>query len=174
MGIFAGVLAAVGQAVGFVLSKQALRTGLDPLSATVIRIVAAMVGVWILAFAQRDVRRSVGALRDRGAAAFMVGGAVFGPFLGVTLSLVSLKFIEPGCPPPSRPSTRVTLALSARFHGERMTARTMGGALVACGSDRPVHEVGLLLDHPACLLASHGSPPAGHAAGRRHGPAGSR
>ena len=31
-----------------------------------------------------------------GAAAFMVGGAFFGPFLGVTLSLTALKFIEAG------------------------------------------------------------------------------
>jgi len=132
IGILAGVLAAVGQAVGFVLSKEALRTGLDPLSATVIRIVAAAVGVWVLALAQREVRRSVAALRDRGAAAFMMGGAVFGPFLGVTLSLVSLRFIEAGV---SASITAVypvlTLLISSRFHGERLTPRTLAGALVS-------------------------------------------
>ncbi|HEY2954875.1 MAG TPA: DMT family transporter [Candidatus Eisenbacteria bacterium] len=39
-GVIAGVLSGLGQAVGFVISKLALRTGLDPLSATVVRIAA--------------------------------------------------------------------------------------------------------------------------------------
>ena len=132
VGVVAGVLAAVGQAGGYVLSKLALRTGLDPLSAPVIRIVAAAVGIWLLAAAQRDVRRSLAALRDRRGSAFMVGGAFFGPFLGVTLSLTALKFIEAGVAASITAIYPVlTLLLSSRFHGERLTLRTMAGALVA-------------------------------------------
>jgi len=132
VGVVAGVLAAVGQAVGYVISKLALRTGLDPLSATVIRIGAATVGVWALAAAQRDVRRTLAALRDRGAAAFTVGGAFFGPFLGVTLSLTALKYIEAGVAASITAIYPVlTLLLSSRFHGERLTLRTLAGALVA-------------------------------------------
>ena len=37
-GVLSGVLGALGQAVGFVISKLALRSGLDPLSATVVRV----------------------------------------------------------------------------------------------------------------------------------------
>jgi len=132
VGVVAGVLAAVGQAGGYVLSKLALRTGLDPLSATVIRIVAAAVGIWLLAAVQRDVRRSLGALRDRRGSAFMVGGAFFGPFLGVTLSLTALKYIEAGVAASITAIYPVlTLLLSSRFHGERLTLRTLAGALVA-------------------------------------------
>jgi drug/metabolite transporter (DMT)-like permease len=132
VGVVAGVLAAVGQAGGYVLSKLALRTGLDPLSATVIRIGAAAIGVWLLAAAQRDVRRSLAALRDRAATGFMVGGAFFGPFLGVTLSLTALKYIEAGVAASITAIYPVlTLVLSARFHGERLTLRTLAGALVA-------------------------------------------
>jgi len=132
VGVVAGVLAAVGQAGGYVLSKLALRTGLDPLSATVIRIVAAAAGIWLLAVAQRDVRRTLGALRDRRGSAFMVGGAFFGPFLGVTLSLTALKFIEAGVAASITAIYPVlTLVLSSRFHGERLTLRTLAGALVA-------------------------------------------
>lgn len=132
VGVVAGVLAAVGQAGGYVLSKLALRTGLDPLSATVIRIVAAAAGIWLLAAAQRDVRRTLAALRDRRGSAFMVGGAFCGPFLGVTLSLTALQFIEAGVAAAITAIYPVlTLLLSARFHGERLTLRTLAGALVA-------------------------------------------
>ena len=132
VGIVAGVLAAVGQAGGYVLSKLALRTGLDPLSATVIRVFAAVAGLWALAALQRDVRRSLAALRDRRATAFMVGGSFFGPFMGVTLSLAALKYIEAGVAAAITSIYPVlTLLLSARFHGERVTLRTLAGALVA-------------------------------------------
>ena len=132
VGVLAGVLAAVGQAGGYVLSKMALRSNLDPLSATVIRIVAAAVGIWLLAAVERDVRRTIGALRDRRGSAFMVGGAFFGPFLGVTLSLTALKYIEAGVAASITAIYPVlTLLLSSRFHGERLTLRTLAGALVA-------------------------------------------
>ncbi len=132
VGVVAGVLAAIGQAGGYVLSKMAMRTGLDPLSATVIRVVAAVAGIWVLAALQRDVRRSFAALRDRRAAAFMAGGAFFGPFMGVTLSLAALKFIEAGVAAAITSVYPVlTLALSSRFHGERFTLRNLLGALVA-------------------------------------------
>jgi drug/metabolite transporter (DMT)-like permease len=98
----------------------------------VIRIVAAAVGIWLLAAVQRDVRRTLGALRDRRGSAFMVGGAFCGPFLGVTLSLTALKFIEAGVAASITAIYPVlTLVLSSRFHGERLTLRTLAGALVA-------------------------------------------
>ncbi len=130
-GIVFGVMGALGQAGGYVISKLALRSGLDPLSATVIRIAAAAVGVWILAAAQGNPLRSFDALRDRTATWFMLGGAFCGPFLGVTLSLAALKFIEAGvaasitaCYP------LLAILLAARFHGEKLTPRILGGALI--------------------------------------------
>lgn len=132
VGVLAGVLAAVGQAVGYVISKRALATGLDALSATVIRVLAAAAGMWLLALARRDARRTLGALRDRRAAAFMAGGAVFGPYLGVTLSLAALQFIQAGVAASITAIYPVlTLAISSRAHGERFDARTIAGSLVA-------------------------------------------
>jgi drug/metabolite transporter (DMT)-like permease len=132
VGVIAGVLGAAGQAVGFVISKLALRSGLDPLSATVIRIGAAVVGVWLLAAVQRETVKSFAALRDRRGSLFMVGGAFFGPFMGVTLSLTALKYIEAGVAASITAIYPVlTILLSSRFHGERLTFRTLAGALVA-------------------------------------------
>lgn len=132
VGVVAGLLGAVGQAVGYVISKLALRTGIDPVSATVIRIDAAAVGVWVLALAQGAVPASVAALRDRRGAAFMVGGAFFGPFLGVTLSLTALHFIEAGVAASITAVYPVlTMLIAARFHREPVTARALLGAVVA-------------------------------------------
>lgn len=132
MGVVAGVLAAIGQAGGYVISGLALRTGLDPLSATVVRIAAAVVGVWALALAQGGAARSFEALRDRRGMLFMVGGAVSGPFLGVTLSLTALKFIEAGVAASiTAIYPLLTFVLAARFHGERLTLRVLGGTCVA-------------------------------------------
>ena len=134
VGVVAGVLAALGQAGGYVISKLALRTGLDPLSATVIRIGAAAVAVWAVALAQGSAAKSFEALRDRRASAFMVAGAFCGPFLGVTLSLAALQFIEAAVAASITAIYPVlTLVLSARFDGEKLTFRTLVGALVAVG-----------------------------------------
>ena len=130
-GIAAGVLGALGQAVGFVISKIALRTGIDPLSATLVRAAAAVIGIWTLAVLQRNAAGSFAALRDRAAALFMVGGAFCGPFLGVTLSLYALEHIEAGVAASITACYPLpTILLSSRFHGEPLTARTLVGSVV--------------------------------------------
>ena len=131
-GVLAGVLGALGQGGGYVLSKLALRTGIDPLSATTVRITAAAVAIWTLAAIGGSIPRTVGALRDRKSAAFMVGGAVFGPFLGVTLSLAALSYIAAGVAASITAFYPVlALLIAALFHGERLTVRALAGALVA-------------------------------------------
>lgn len=131
-GVMAGVVGALGQAVGFVISKLALRDGLDPLPATVIRIVAATVGVWILAAASGDVARTLGALRNRSATLIMSCGAFCGPFLGVTLSLFALKHTAAGIAASITAIYPIlTLFMASRFHAERITARILVGAVVS-------------------------------------------
>jgi drug/metabolite transporter (DMT)-like permease len=131
-GVLAGLLAALGQAVGYVISKQALWTGIDALSATVIRIAAAAVVAWAIASVTRDLARAREALSDGRATAFMAGGALFGPFLGVTLSLTALQHIEAGVAASIMASYPViTILISARLHGERLTGRVFAGMLVA-------------------------------------------
>ena len=131
-GVVSGLLAALGQSGGYVLSKLALRSGIDPLSANTIRITAAAIAIWSLAALQRQVTPTVRALRDRRGAAFMVGGAILGPVVGVVLSLVALQFIEAGVAASITAVYPIlALAISARFHGEPFTARSVVGAVVA-------------------------------------------
>ena len=130
-GVLAGILGALGQAVGYVISKLALRSGLDPLSATVIRVAAATVAIWTIALARREAAGSFGALRDRAAALFMAGGAFCGPFLGVTLSLYALEHIQAGVAASITACYPLpTILISARFHGETLKARSILGAVI--------------------------------------------
>lgn len=132
VGILAGFLSSLGQASGYVLSKMALRTGIDPLSATVIRITAACAGIWTIALFQGAAVRSFAAMRDRKAAAFMFGGAFFGPFLGVTLSLLALVSVEAAVAASITAISPIfAMVIASRFHGERITWRSMTGAVIA-------------------------------------------
>lgn len=132
VGIVSGVLGAAGQAGGYVLSKIALNTGLDPLSATVVRVAAATAAVWLTAAAAGEVRRTVGALAEPRGRWFMAAGAFCGPFLGVTLSLAALRYIQAGVAASITAIYPVlTLLIASRFHGEPFTARALLGTAVA-------------------------------------------
>ena len=133
-GVVCGFLAAIAVACGYVLSSVALRTGIDPLSATVVRVMAALVVLWTMALPRNGVARARTALRDRVAGLAMVGGAILGPFIGVTLSLFALQHTQAAvatsifaCAP------LFAIVLGARFHGEPLTARIATGAVLAVG-----------------------------------------
>lgn len=131
-GVAAGILGALGQAGGYVLSKLAIRGGLDPLSATTIRIVAALVGIWAVAAVRGEVGATLSALRDRRATLLMVGGAVCGPFLGVTLSIAALSFIQAGIASSIIATSPIlAMLIAARAHGEPLSWRSLAGAVVA-------------------------------------------
>jgi uncharacterized membrane protein len=132
VGVLSGALGALGQAVGFVISKLALRTGLDPLSATVIRITAAAAAIWVITLFGGAAGVTLAALRDRRASLFMIGGATFGPFLGVLLSLLAIQTIDTGVAASIIAIYPVlAMLIASRFHGEPLTLRTLGGTLVA-------------------------------------------
>jgi drug/metabolite transporter (DMT)-like permease len=132
VGVVAGLLGALGQAGGYVLSKRALTAGIDPLSATLIRVAAATAGIWALAALTREVKVTLAALGDRRASAFMAGGAFLGPFLGVLLSLVALQYVPAGVASSITAFYPIlAMAIAARFHDEPMTWRKLAGALVA-------------------------------------------
>jgi drug/metabolite transporter (DMT)-like permease len=132
LGIVSGLLGAVGQGAGYVLSKLALRTGIDPLSANCIRAAAGAVAMWLLALVARDARATLGEMRDRRTAALVVAGVTLGPFIGVVLSLVALLYIEAGIAASiSAIAPILTILIAATFHRERVTARLLAGAMVA-------------------------------------------
>jgi len=134
-----GVLFALGtvvaQSLRYVLCVKGMSGGFPVLSTNVMQILAAAVAAWVLALLGGRWRSTFEALRDRPAAAATAVGAVVGPVLGVTLSLVALSASRVGVASTLMALTPVfLLPLSALAFGERVTWRSAAGtALAASG-----------------------------------------
>jgi drug/metabolite transporter (DMT)-like permease len=88
-------LGAAGQGVGLVLSKYGMQE-YDPFAATQVRLIAAIVGFAILTTVLGRWRRVLGATRDRQGMSATALGSFFGPFLGVSFSLLAIRYTETG------------------------------------------------------------------------------
>lgn len=132
VGVLFGVGGAVGQAVGYILSKQGLAGGFPPLSATVIRMVVAAVAIWLITLAQGRVKSTWPALKDRVAVLLMMGGALAGPFIGVWLSMVAVQNAPMGIASTLTGLSPILLIPLEHwvFH-EAITPRSVIGTLVA-------------------------------------------
>ena len=130
-GILFAFLGAVGQASGLVLSKYGVGS-YDAFAATQIRILAAFV-LFCTAFVSGGFRRRVAAgLGDRRALGVIALGAFFGPFIGVSLSLVAIKHVETGIASTIMALVPVFLIVPAvAIYRQRIRPREVLGALVA-------------------------------------------
>ncbi|MCX5684678.1 MAG: DMT family transporter, partial [Planctomycetota bacterium] len=96
VGIILALGAAAGQAGGLVLSKIGMSDGYDAFAATQIRCTAGLAGFIAVLFVDRAWPRLRAAARSRPGMAYAALGACFGPFLGVSLSLVAVKYTYVG------------------------------------------------------------------------------
>ncbi len=94
-GVLLGLGGAVGQGGGLVLSKLGMGS-YNPFAATQIRVLAGLAGYVVLFFALGWWGRTRAALADRQALGLTAVGAFFGPFLGVSLSLVAVQLVPAG------------------------------------------------------------------------------
>jgi drug/metabolite transporter (DMT)-like permease len=132
-GVLLGLGGALGQAVGLVLSKHGMGD-YHPFAATQIRVYAGIAGFALLFCGIGWWPRVAAALRDRGAMARMSLGALFGPFLGVSLSLVAVKYTHAGVAATIMALVPVLiLAPSRLIKKEPITLRAALGAAVAVG-----------------------------------------
>lgn len=133
-GIAFALAAALGQSVGFIIAKPALTGagGVDPLSATLIRVGSAVVGLWGIALVRGRLPRAVQGLRDRRAVLCLLGGAVAGPSVGIWLSLLALKLIPAGIAATLIATMPVAiLPMVMIFSRERVSWRAAIGAAIA-------------------------------------------
>jgi drug/metabolite transporter (DMT)-like permease len=124
---------AVGQALGLVLSKFGLRD-YDPFAATQIRIIAGIIGfTFLITVLSRwsNVRR---ATVNRDGMLLTTLGAFFGPFLGVSFSLISVKHTEAGIASTIMALVPVIIIIPAViFYKEKVTLAEFIGAVVSVG-----------------------------------------
>ncbi len=140
IGILLGVGGAVGQSIGLVLSKIGMQIEgpggeealYDPFSATQIRIIAGILGFAIIYVIIGWWPRVISSLRDTGAMLRVGLGATFGPFLGVSLSLVAVQHTSTGIAATIMAITPILIIpATVVVHKERVSARAVAGALLA-------------------------------------------
>jgi len=92
LGILCGVLAAIGQATGLVFSKQGMFGNFSPISANVIRMLAAVIALWLITFMQREAGKTIQTLKENPSALQLLAlAALIGPVIGVSLSLLAVQ-----------------------------------------------------------------------------------
>ena len=94
-GIIMALGGAIGQATGLVLSKKGMGD-YDAFSASQIRVLAGIAGFSVLFFFMKRWNRVWTALKNRPAMKRISLGAFFGPFLGVSFSLLAVQNTEAG------------------------------------------------------------------------------
>jgi len=122
---------AVGQALGLVLSKFGMKN-YDPFAATQIRIIAGIFGYTILVtFLMRWVSVIKGTQNKSGMILTSLG-AFFGPFLGVSFSLIAIKYTETGIASTIMALVPVFIILPAVIlFNQKVTLPEIFGAIVS-------------------------------------------
>jgi drug/metabolite transporter (DMT)-like permease len=94
-GVLFALGGALGQALGLVLSKLGMG-GYDPFAATQIRVIAGVTGFGLLVTVLSRWKHVISATGNRSGMSSITLGAFFGPFLGVSFSLIAVKYTEAG------------------------------------------------------------------------------
>lgn len=133
-GLMFAILGALGQATGLIFAKFALNEApLHGMVATAVRIAAAVALFLPAALLFRWYRNPVRIYaRDRVALAYTTAGAILGPYLGITFSLVAIAHTKVAIAttimalPPI-----IMLPLVHFFYREKLSLRAIGGAVIA-------------------------------------------
>ena len=125
---------AIGQALGLVLSKVGLKD-YDPFAGTQIRVIAGIAGFALLVTAMKRWGNIRIALRDTTGMKSLSLGAFFGPFLGVSFSLISVKFAKTGIASTIMALTPIFIIVPAYFlYRQKVTLPEIIGSVVSvCG-----------------------------------------
>jgi drug/metabolite transporter (DMT)-like permease len=122
---------AVGQALGLVLSKFGLKD-YDPFAATQIRIIAGVAGYIFLVTILMRWRSVFKATHNKEGMLLTSLGAFFGPFLGVSFSLIAVKYTEAGIASTIMALVPVFIIIPAVvFFKQKVTIQEVIGSLIS-------------------------------------------
>lgn len=144
-GVLFGIGAGIGQGVGLVLSKIGMNhymvaappvTDLDnliiPFASTQIRAIAGLAGFLVIMFLQKKGRSLLASFKDVKSMGAAATGTFFGPFLGVSLSLLAVNYTEAGIASTIMALTPILIILPSKLiYKEKVTARQVIGAVIS-------------------------------------------
>ena len=130
-GLIYAILGAVGQSIGLILSKIGMGD-YNPLAATQIRIITGFISFTVLFIALKKFGELKIALKDKKAMKTIAFGSFFGPFIGVTLSLLSLQYTSAGISSTITAITPITIIpFSIMIFKEKIKPKEILGAIVS-------------------------------------------
>lgn len=133
LGILLAFGGAIGQGAGLVLSKYGMQD-FDPFAATQIRVITGFVGFAIIFVFMRRWKKVIEAVKNRDAMKRLSIGAFFGPFLGVSFSLLSVKHTTTGVASTIMAIVPVLIIPPALiFFKEKITLKEVIGSIIAVG-----------------------------------------
>jgi len=122
---------AFGQAFGLVLSKKGM-AGYDAFAATQIRIITGIIGFAVIIFLMKRVGQTFSAFKNKIGMTGITIGSFFGPFLGVSLSLYSVKYTAAGISATIMATTPILIIpLAVIFFKQKMTLKEIAGAIIS-------------------------------------------
>lgn len=94
-GIVLAIIASAGQGIGLVISKHGMNS-YDPFSSAQIRVLAGFAGFAILFSILRKWKELPTSIQNSKAMLWLAVGSVFGPFLGVSFSMIAVQHTNAG------------------------------------------------------------------------------
>ena len=124
-------LGAVGQSIGTIFSKIGMGD-YNPFAATQIRIIAGFIGFVALFFYLNKWADLKEASKDKKAMLLIALGAIFGPFLGVSLQLISLQHTTAGISATIVSIMPITIIpFSILIYKEKLKLKEIIGAVIS-------------------------------------------
>jgi drug/metabolite transporter (DMT)-like permease len=129
-GIIYAFIGALGQSFGTVYSKFGMG-GYNAFAATQIRIIAAIIGFAVVVTARKHWKNIFSALKDYTAIRHIAIGSVFGPFIGVSLSLLAVQHTTTGVASTITSISRILIIpISIFVFKEKVSAKEIIGAFI--------------------------------------------
>lgn len=133
-GILYGILGALGQAVGMIFAKLAFEeSNMNGFLATFIRLFSATILILPVSIILRRYKNPFKLYsRDKKGLALTLGGTVVGPFLGITLSLISIANTSVGIASTLMSTVPVIMLPIGKFiFKDKITIKAIVGAVIA-------------------------------------------
>lgn len=144
-GVLFGLGAGVGQGVGLVFSKlgmdyymrqidtaDSLAVLMVPFASTQIRAIFGVAGFLAVVLYTRQGKSLLFSLKDRKAMTAATGGTIFGPFLGVSFSLMAVQYTEAGIASTLMALTPIMILAPAYFiFKQKISLREIVGAIIS-------------------------------------------
>lgn len=130
-GISYAFVGALGQSFGLILSKVGMGS-YNPFAATQIRIISGIIGfTFVFLFTKKWDKLKEG-IKNKEATKYLLLGSLFGPFLGVSFSLLALQHTSAGVSSTITSITPVLIIpLSIYVLKEKVTAKEILGAVIS-------------------------------------------